>query len=58
MLHKVFGEAELAELGSDFKAARAYPGMRAFLAWVANKPPQFTDHPRTRGRKPYHRARG
>lgn len=57
MLHKVFSEKELETFALEFKKLRAHPDMAKFVAWVAKKPPEFCDPPRTKGRRPYHRSR-
>lgn len=59
MVHKIFDNAYLARLAEDespWEQLRAHPDMAAFVRWVAKKPADFVDRPRTRGRRPYHRA--
>ena len=41
MLHKVFGNAELARLSAHPGRLREDPAIARFLAWIANKPPDF-----------------
>lgn len=45
-IHARFTETELARERSDPDALRAHPAMAEFIAWVANRPPDF--HARTR----------
>lgn len=53
MIHKVFGEAELAARYATPEALRAHPEIARFIAWVRRKPPEFVDWPRApRGRNP------
>ena len=47
-IHAALTNAELARLGT-LDAVRADPGVARFLAWVADKPPDF--HAPTRRRK-------
>ena len=56
MLHKVFTEQKLASSDGDFAVLLADPQMQSFVRWVAKKPADFVDRPRTRGRTPYHKA--
>lgn len=56
MVHKVFSEQALSDMGCDLSLLREHPEIRRFVRWVAKKPAEFTDRPRTKGRKPYHRA--
>ena len=48
-IHANFANSELARAYSDADALRAHPAMTRFLAWVANKPPDF--HAPTRARR-------
>lgn len=45
-IHARFTETELARERSDPDALRDHPAMAEFVAWVANRPPDF--HARTR----------
>ena len=40
-IHANFTNAELARIGDDPEAIRANPAVAKFVAWVANKPPDF-----------------
>ncbi|MEO0908691.1 MAG: HNH endonuclease [Pseudomonadota bacterium] len=40
-IHANFTNAELARIGDDPEAIRAHRAMAKFLAWIANKPPDF-----------------
>jgi hypothetical protein len=40
-LHRTFSNAELAIFGDSLVAIRADPRIRWFLAWIANKDPDF-----------------
>lgn len=48
-LHKTFSNAELGAFGENVAAIRADPRIGRFLAWIANKPPNF--HAPTHGRR-------
>jgi hypothetical protein len=48
-LHKTFSNAELGVFGESVAAIRADPRIGRFLAWIANKPPDF-HAPTHRGR--------
>jgi hypothetical protein len=48
-IHGHFTNAELARLGGDREALLAREPVAKFLAWVANKPPDF--HAPTRSRR-------
>lgn len=48
-LHVHFTNAELARTGGALPPLRAHPALARFLAWIANKPPDF--HARTFRRK-------
>jgi hypothetical protein len=48
-LHATFGNTELARIGADAGALRQREELLKFLAWVADKPPDF--HARTAARK-------
>lgn len=48
-IHARFTESELARGLNEPEAIRAHPAMAEFLAWVANKPPNF--HAPTRSAK-------
>jgi hypothetical protein len=47
-LHRTFSNAELGPFGGSVPAIRADPRVGRFLAWIANKDPDF--HAPTRGR--------
>ena len=40
-LHKTFSNAELGVFGDSAAMIRADPHIGRFLAWIANKPPDF-----------------
>ncbi|PZU14539.1 MAG: HNH endonuclease [Sphingobium sp.] len=40
-IHASFGNAELARFHGDPAALRAHPAVARFLAWIADKPPDF-----------------
>ena len=40
-LHRTFSNSELAVFGDSVAAIRADPRIGRFLAWIANKPPDF-----------------
>ncbi|WP_095011654.1 HNH endonuclease [Tsuneonella mangrovi] len=40
-IHANFTNAELARIGEDRAVILANPAMAKFVAWVANKPPDF-----------------
>jgi len=40
-IHANFTNAELARIGDDPEAIRAHRAVAKFLAWIANKPPDF-----------------
>ena len=40
-LHKTFSNAELGVFGDSAAMIRADPRIGRFLAWIANKPPDF-----------------
>lgn len=40
-IHANFTNAELARMGDQVEELRNYPALAKFLAWVANKPPDF-----------------
>lgn len=40
-IHANFTNAELARMGDDLEQIRNHPALAKFLAWVANKPPDF-----------------
>lgn len=46
-LHQALTNKELAALGDDADSVRAVPAIAQFLAWIANKDPDF--HAPTRG---------
>ena len=50
-IHATFGEKELARDFSTWQALREHPSIADFVAWVANKPPQFFRRNATAGRK-------
>ena len=53
-LHAVFTERELAVVYNTAEAVRRHPDIRAFVAWVSRKPPEFVDwhrRPRRNGRR-------
>lgn len=56
MLHKVFSKNALAACGESLQTLRDHPDIAKFVRWMAKKPPELTDRPRTKGRKPYHQA--
>lgn len=57
MIHKVFSESELAAFQGDLSPICANAEMQRFIKWVKKKPPEFTDRPRTKGRRPYDKSR-
>jgi hypothetical protein len=48
-LHHTFSNAELSQFGTSVAAIRADPRIGRFIAWIANKGPDF--------HAPTHRAR-
>ncbi|MGZ2412036.1 hypothetical protein ACUXST_001457 [Sphingomonas sp. F9_3S_D5_B_2] len=48
-LHKTLTNAELAKIGRDLPLLRSNPDIGRFLAWIANKDPDF--HAPTRKRR-------
>jgi hypothetical protein len=40
-IHANFTNAQLARMGGDVAAIRANPAVAKFLAWIANKSPDF-----------------
>jgi hypothetical protein len=51
-IHAVLSEAELAREFSTIAALRAHPGLARFIAWVARRPPDYSDRSRwTRERR-------
>ena len=51
MVHRLFGEAELAAAYADPEALRAHPEMARFIKWVRRKPPEYLGRAaRPRGR--------
>jgi 5-methylcytosine-specific restriction endonuclease McrA len=42
-IHATFSEKELARRFHTWAALRAHPEIADFVAWVANKPPQYWD---------------
>jgi hypothetical protein len=48
-IHATLGNAELARRYADAAALRAHPDIARFLAWIADKPPDF--HAPTRRRR-------
>lgn len=46
MLHRVFSERELAARFNSAESLLEHPEIRAFVAWVQRKPPDFIDWPR------------
>ncbi|MBO9714419.1 HNH endonuclease [Sphingomonas sp.] len=48
-IHAQLGNAEIARGYPDIEALRAHPGIAKFLAWVADKPPDFHAPTRRRG---------
>jgi len=40
-LHKTFDNKTLERIGGDVLALRCQPELARFLAWIANKPPDF-----------------
>ncbi|MGP1351867.1 MAG: HNH endonuclease [Parasphingopyxis sp.] len=48
-IHRHFTNAELARIGADAVAIRSDSEIEKFVAWLANKPPDF--HAATRGRR-------
>ncbi len=51
MIHRVFGERELAQGYPDAAAVRAHPEIARFIFWVRRKPPEFVDWPRLSARE-------
>lgn len=49
-IHALLGEAELARHYASVDALRTHPGLRAFIAWVQGKPPDFFVATRKSGR--------
>ena len=45
-IHVTFTNAELARIGDDVGAIRSHEAIAKFVAWIANKPPDF--HAKTR----------
>ena len=48
-IHAHFSNGQLARLGADQAVLLADPGLAAFVAWVAGKPPDF--HAPTKGKR-------
>jgi hypothetical protein len=48
-IHAQFTNKELARMAEDGESPAAAPDMQRFLAWIANKPPDF--HAPTRSRR-------
>ncbi|WP_156256193.1 HNH endonuclease [Sandarakinorhabdus oryzae] len=48
-IHAHFSNSQLGRMGADKAALLAEPGLAAFVAWVAGKPPDF--HAPTKGKK-------
>lgn len=46
MIHRRFGEAELAAAYDTPEALRADPDIAHFVRWVRRKPPDYVDWPR------------
>ncbi len=40
-IHAHFSNAELARMGEELGAIRAHEEVAKFLAWIADKPPDF-----------------
>ena len=40
-IHNAFGNKELERVGGSIEALRANPMVAKYLAWIANKPPDF-----------------
>lgn len=40
-IHASFTNAELARIGDDAETIRSNPAVAKFVAWIANKPPDF-----------------
>lgn len=40
-LHATFSNSELARIGADLGAIKANPAMARFIAWIADKHPDF-----------------
>lgn len=40
-IHAMLSNADLAQAYADADALRAHPALARFLAWVADKPPDF-----------------
>ncbi len=40
-IHATFTNAELARIGDDPQATRENPAIAKFVAWIADKPPNF-----------------
>ena len=52
MIHRVFGEQELATSYADPAALRAHPEIRRFVTWLRRQPPDYVDWPKApRGRR-------
>ncbi|MDF8331812.1 HNH endonuclease [Novosphingobium cyanobacteriorum] len=49
-LHAHFTNAELQRIGADHAKLRDKPELSRFLAWIADKPPEFHAPTRTRRR--------
>lgn len=50
-IHATFDEKELARRLHTWEALRAEPEIAAFVAWLRNKPPTFTDRSRRSARR-------
>jgi hypothetical protein len=48
-IHTAFTVRELARSGADADRLRGHPALARFLAWIADKPPDF--HARTARRR-------
>lgn len=46
MVHRVFGERELATAYADPAAVRDHPEIARFVAWVRKQPPEYVDWPK------------
>jgi hypothetical protein len=51
-LHACFSNAELARIGREDLPIAAEPAIQTFLAWIADKPPDFHAPTRRRTREP------
>ena len=57
MIHKIFSESALVSFQGDLSPVIENAEMQRFIAWVRKKPAEFTDRPRTKGRRPYNKSR-